>query len=770
MLKFGNSGICLKIKQILGLDSAYPKRRKIVSCDALVVCAVILFTAGLLIRVCSRPEAVVVNYPVSGACYDAKGELMYATLSRSDEWCLPVRLELMGSWLPAVAVNIEDRRFYTHHGVDILAVARAAWLNMRAGRVRSGASTITAQVVRIATPRPRTPRSKAIEFLGAWMLESSLPKRDILELYLNRAPFGGNLRGVEAASRAYFGKAAELTTLGESALLIGLLRAPSSLRPDRYPGRARKARDGVLRLLVQRGAITKGEYLSALREPVVARREAMPRKALLASRAALRESPFSRVDSTIDPNLQGALENTLEEAVSRLPDEITASAVVIDNTTREVKAYVGNARYGRQVPASFVDCAAAPRSPGSTLKPFLYALAFADGTLTPASLLADTPIAFQGAAPRNYDLTNRGPVSARTALALSLNAPAVRVLRRIGYGRAIDLFRRLGFSYMTKEAPHYADSLVLGGCEVSVLQLAAAYAALAGGGEYARPRMTRQTTPSALPGDRVRVYSQEAAYLAIDVLRDERRRLPLYSHFAGEGPAIAFKTGTSHGMRDAWTAACTKTLTVAVWFGDPSGRSHAQLVGLDLASPAALKYLAAVRGRRDEAVVPPQGVYKREVCSLSGALPRDVCPHIVQDYAIRDVSSQSLCDIHVRGEGGVTLNFPDELRGWMQMRTVGSVTDGGDVRITRPPRAAIYDLMPGKRSTRVYVFSEGVGEGNWYLNGRHILRTNDGEGGFIEAAEGQHKLSVLIGERTDTVFFEVRGKKASKEQPRMLGM
>lgn len=726
------------------------RARRILFVSCLWLCALLGF---VLFRLPPLP-ATLLSWNASTSVYDAGGGLMYAVLSRDDEWCIPVSLDKMGRWTPAVAVAVEDRRFYRHGGVDFAAVARASFQNLLAGKVRSGASTITSQLLRIAHPRPRTVRAKLLEFWGAWQLETKMEKPEILELYLNRAPFGGNIRGVEAAARAYFNKPASALTLGESALLTGLLRAPGRLRPDRNPLGAKRLRDDLLAQL-ERGKVIPAEQCGRARlEPVRAVRYPMPRRAPLAARRAMRENlSGTRVDSTIDPAAQLLLERNLDGALAGLPEAISSAGIVVDNATRTVRAYVGNARLGADLPGSQVDCADAPRSPGSTLKPFVYAAAFARGLRTPATLLADTPIAFRGSAPRNYDLTYRGPVSTRLALALSLNAPAVRVLREVGYRGALDLYRRIGFSHIGREAEHYADSLVLGGCEVSVSELAAAYAALAGGGEYGRLRFSRG--PAAR---RSRVLSPGAAFLTLDILRDERRLLPLYQQIFGpEGRTVAFKTGTSYGTRDAWTAACSKRYTVVVWFGDPAGRSHPQLVGLELAAPAALKVLGELRSDGDDALDPPGGVYRRTVCALSGELPANACPYTTDDYAVADVSPQSLCTMHLIREGRLVTLWPAELSRWSQMRGRVSASEAPAraLRITRPRRGSQHVLQKGGGALRLFVSAEGGGEQYWYLNGRFAAKNPGAEGIFIDVPAGVHRLSVLTGEESDVVEFEV---------------
>lgn len=407
---------------------------------ALAAAAVALLASWLMI-----PAPKVDDFAVSPTLLDRRGRMFHARLSADGEWLLPTPLSEMGPWLPKVAVAIEDKRFRTHPGVDFLALSRAAAQNLYNRRVISGASTITVQVVRLSAVKKRTMFNKYVEFIQALKLERRLRKEEILEIYLNRAPFGGNLRGAEAAARGYFDKSARDLSLGESALLVALLRGPSLYRPDRKPALARQRRDLLLDRLVDRGIISEAESSAAKAEPIVGRRgfsrQSMPRRAWHFAETALAEAGETKawrwggadrkygLPTTLDLDLQDRLELRLSQGLSAFPRRVTGAGALMNNRDGAILAYVGNARWTDETEGqNWIDCARAPRSPGSALKPFIYLQAFADQGLTPASLLADTPLRMSGQAPRNFDEYYRGPVSAGTALADSLNVPAVRVL------------------------------------------------------------------------------------------------------------------------------------------------------------------------------------------------------------------------------------------------------------------------------------------------------------------------------------------------------
>ncbi|MDR0616039.1 MAG: penicillin-binding protein 1C [Synergistaceae bacterium] len=693
------------------------------------------------------------KFDVSHSVLDSNGKIMSAYLSARDEWCIPVSLDKMGRWTEAVAIAAEDKRFYNHHGVDLLAVTRATFDNIKAGRIVSGASTITTQLIRISHPRPRTFVVKLIEFWAALRLETKFSKRDILEMYLNRAPFGGNIRGVEAASMAYFNKSANALSLSESALLISLVKSPSTRRPDRYAQKAKTSRDALLSYLLSRNVISQENMKFAIAEPVAQYRFNMPRRNAMASKHALENSSGSDViRSTINAKYQQILRENLERALSPLPNKITAAGVIVHNESAQILAYIGNARHGQALPTAQVDCGDAPRSPGSTLKPFVYARAFETGLLTPASLLSDTPISFSGNAPRNYDMTHRGAVSARTALSLSLNTPSVRVLRKLGYSKIRSLFNELGFSYIDKESSHYTDSLVLGGCEVTLLQLAASYRALAGSGKFTPLKWTKDGSLKARE-----VFSVEAAWLTANILQDEKRLTPLYQQiFKETNRIIAFKTGTSHGLRDAWSAGFSNSFTVVVWFGAPDGTPDGRLVGLELAAPAMLHILKEISSERDGIEAPrPAGIYARKVCSLSGAPAGKYCPQTIMDFAIKDVSDVSLCDIHKFSGGRIVTQLPKELDVWMQTRGRSDIPSSG-IKITRPFQNRKIIMHDNDKGTAKVLFAaEGRLPHYWYLDGKFLSADTTGGGLLADVPAGRHKVSVLSGSESDDRQFEI---------------
>ena len=732
------------------------------------ISAVALLALLLLVYDAREVLPEVRAYERSTVILDREGGVLNVSLSADDEWCIPVSLDRMGAWTAAVAVQLEDKRFYEHRGVDFVAICRSLLYNARARKIVSGASTITTQLIRIADPQPRTYRAKLSEFWRAARLEGEMSKAEILELYLNRAPFGGNVRGIEAASRVYFGKSADLLSLAESTLLISILRAPSRFRPDRHPAEAEELRDRSLALLRERGAISEEALQRARDERPPGRRYPLPRHAAMTSAHVESGVEEKVVRSTISVPMQLALEKNIEKALALHPLQITAAAIVVRNGTGEVLAYVGNGRLGSGLPGSEVDCGASPRSPGSTLKPFFYAAAFERGLLTPGSLLADTPLAFRGGAPRNFDLSYRGAVSARAALSSSLNAPAVRVLRRLGYGEALEVLRRFGFSHIDRDGAYYADSLVLGGCEVTLQELAAAYRSLAQLGA-STPLAWRLESAAPERPEKFSI-SPEASYLTLDILLDTGRLLPLYRDvFAEENRRIAFKTGTSHGLRDSWCVGVTDAYTVAVWLGIPEGKGADALVGLQSAAPIVMQIFRGLTGPEGDVFARPGGIYERSACATSGLLPSKNCPHRIRELAIGGVSSVELCRMHRIVDGKIVTIWPPELSNWMRA-AIKEPSIGQPVKITKPFHRTRYRLEKEKTNITIRFSAEGPLPHHWYLDGIFLGVDRNGEGFFADVSAGTHVVSILSGGETDRVSFEVAKFDARKKDTRSPGV
>lgn len=534
-------------------------------------------------------------------------------------WRHPVRLdEVSPQYIEAVVVY-EDRYFWAHPGINPFALARAGYQWLRYGRVVSGGSTLTMQVARMLEPVPRTIPGKLRQMARALQLELRLSKREILQLYLTFAPMGGVLEGVESASRAYLGKPAKRLTASEAALLAVLPQSPSRLRPDRYPERARAARDKVLgRMLPRWGAAVVAD---ALQEPVIALAIQEPMLApLFAERLRKLKPRQARVDTTLDIGVQHTVEQLLSARLGVLPPRVSMAALVVDNATLEVRGYAGSADYFDEQRFSHVDMVQAARSPGSTLKPFLYGLALDEGLIHSESLLADVPQSFAGYQPGNFQANFSGPVGVTEALQRSLNVPAVEVLDRLGAQRFVSQLRRGGLKLTFPPGASPNLSVILGGVAVNLEGLVGAYTALARKGISGKPRYTRDA-----PLQEARMMSEGAAFIVRDVLESGGPVSRQVERGVGVRRGIAWKTGTSFGFRDAWAVGVSDRFTVGVWVGRPDGTPNPGFFGANVAAPLLVDILSSIDGALPLPRTPPSSVTQKVVCWPLG-LSRDTTP------------------------------------------------------------------------------------------------------------------------------------------------
>ena len=540
------------------------------------------------------------------------GTPLRAFADRDGVWRYPASVDSVSPLYLQALLNYEDRWFWRHPGVNPVALARAGAQWLATGRVVSGGSTLTMQVARLLEPHSRTPWGKARQMLRALQLEAHLDKHQILGLYLERAPFGGTIEGVEAASWAYLGKPAAQLSHAEAALLAVLPQAPSRLRPDRHPEAARAARDKVLERMASRKVWSLAQIQDARVEAVVARQLQPPMlAALLAQRLRQADPRASRIVSTLDAGLQRNLEDRVGAYFSGLPPRTSAAILVVDNASMQARAYVGSLSIADSARLGHVDMVRAWRSPGSTLKPFLYALALEDGLVHSHSLLVDAPQSFGGYRPGNFDAAFRGPVSATEALQLSLNVPAVDLLDRVGPARFAARLANGGIELRQAAGATPNLSLILGGTGARLEDLVGAFAAFNRGGISGRVRYTDASAPI----DR-RLMSPGAAWIVREMLEANPR--PGYGRDTFDlaaRPRVAWKTGTSYGFRDAWAVGGTATHTVGVWVGRPDGTPLPGQYGAITALPLMFEVIDSLPGaRRAAAPPPPAGVERQEIC------------------------------------------------------------------------------------------------------------------------------------------------------------
>jgi penicillin-binding protein 1C len=543
-------------------------------------------------------------------------------------WRYPIALDGISPLYLEALLNYEDRWFRWHPGVNPLALARAGGQALWHGEIVSGGSTLTMQVARLIEPMPRNGWGKIKQMLRAMQLEWRLSKDEILTLYLNLAPFGGNIQGVQAASWAYLGKPAHQLSRAEAALLAVLPQAPSRLRPDRHAAQAKVARDKVLARLAQFNVWPADALAEAQLEPVTARRLQPPLTAALLAERARREQPAQRVlRTTVDPRMQQFAERRVWSHLAALPARTSAAVLIVDNREREARAYVGSARFGDAERLGHVDMIAAVRSPGSTLKPFVYGLALEDGLIHSESLLIDAPQSFDGYRPANFGEHFNGPVSAAEALRLSLNVPAVDLLARVTPQRFTARLRHAGVELQLPQGAKPNLSIILGGTGTRLSELVGAYAALGNDGVGGPVRWLTDT-----PREDRQVLSVGANWVVRAMLEAHVRPGDSVLNLdMSRRVRLAWKTGTSYGFRDSWAIGVTPTYTVGVWIGRPDGTPMPGQYGAATALPLLFGLVDGLpRTPADtQPAVPPEQVAQQAICWPLGvafdATQADLC-------------------------------------------------------------------------------------------------------------------------------------------------
>lgn len=536
-------------------------------------------------------------------------------------WRYPVELNQVSPRYLEALIGYEDRWFWDHPGVNPFSILRAAWQDLRNGEVISGGSTLTMQVARLLDPHPRTLGGKVRQVWRAFQLEWHLSKTEILTLYLNRAPFGGTLQGVGAASWAYLGKAPAQLSYSEAALLAVLPQAPSRLRPDRWPERAQQARDKVLHRMAEQGVWPQQQVKESLQEPVWLAPRQMPQLAPLLARYLASRTKDTLISTTLNASLQRQLEELALNWKSRLPPRSSLAMLVVDHTTMQVRAWVGSADINDDSRFGHVDMVTAVRSPGSVLKPFVYGMAMDEGLIHPASLLQDVPRRFGDYRPGNFDTGFHGPVSMSDALVRSLNLPAVQVLEAYGPKRFAGQLGNVGLNLRFPQGSEPNLSLILGGGGARLDQIVVAYSAFARHGKAAQLRVLANDALRERP-----LMSPGSAWIIRRILAGEAQPQPDAS-LPPVAP-LAWKTGTSYGYRDAWAIGINSRYLIGIWTGRPDSTPVAGQFGLGSAVPLLnqVNNLLQASSRVQQLHLPtdprPASVSAAEICWPGGqALP-----------------------------------------------------------------------------------------------------------------------------------------------------
>ncbi|MFH1278029.1 MAG: penicillin-binding protein 1C [Candidatus Eisenbacteria bacterium] len=784
------------------LPLSRPGARKSFLVGGMILATLALWEGGLHVF---PPPDPYVRRPPGVQVFEKEGEPLRAYLSPDEKWRLRAPLGKISPRLVEAVLLHEDRRFRLHPGVDPAAVLRAAALNARRGGIVNGASTLSMQLARLVEPGRRSFRYKLFQAFRALQYESRYGKDEILEMYLFLAPYGGNIEGAAAASWSYFGKGpAELST-AEACLLAVIPESPAARNPVLRPEAARAARDRLIDRMEERGLLSAGEASEARGAPLPARVRPMPFRAPhFADWAVRRSGAEKEIRSTIDPVIQDRADRLTASWVSSLrPSGIGQGAVVIVDYERdELVALVGSASFHDSLRSGEVNGATAPRSPGSTLKPFVYALAFDRGSATPSGLVEDVPVHYGSYSPQNYDGSFYGALSAEEALRTSRNVPAVALaaeLERTPGPGLYDCLRSAGVRSIDRPREHYGLSLVLGGGDVTLLELADLYAVLARQGvrrptrwrvEEGGEKEARRSEP-----DEIRLFSREAAWLTLSILVDVTRPdLDAVWRSGREEVPIPWKTGTSYGHRDAWAVGIAGNYVIAVWLGNFDGSGTPLLVGREVAGPL-LFALADVlpHDRPGEWRHPPPKLRHREVCAVSGAPAGPHCGETGLAPFIPGVSPEISCRLHrvieLDGTRGFTVCsrcregrpadprvvewWPPGVAEHLRRRGLSAEAilphdpecpafgEEGPPEIISPRGGMEYCLRPGvpDEDQRI-AFAAGAVAGShriyWFLDGALVWSGSPGRTFFFSPGPGAHTATVKDERgRASSVRFQV---------------
>ncbi|WP_066134833.1 penicillin-binding protein 1C [Bordetella ansorpii] len=662
--------------------------------------------------------------------------------SRDGAWRYPVRPSQVSPLYLQALLTYEDRWFYWHPGFNPLSLARAGWQWATTGRIVSGGSTLTMQVARLADPAlagqpSRVLSAKLRQIWRAVQLELHFSKDEILSMYLTHAPMGGIVEGAEMGARLWLGRPASQLSRAEAALLVALPQAPSRLRPDRHPEAAQAARDKVLDRMAGLGAWTRETVADAKIENVMApplrARWLAPLAAqrLMASRH--RTADTTLVRSNLDAEMQSVVEQMLLDRVDALPPKVSMAVLVMDNDSLAVKVYAGSADFSDDSRYAHVDMVRGVRSPGSTLKPFLYGLALDDGLVHSESLLMDAPMSFGGYAPGNFQASFSGPVSVAQALQRSLNVPAVDLLDRVGPARFASVMLGGGVFLRMPAGAQPNLSLILGGGGTTLEELVGAYRALARGGLAGKPRLD-----PADPRVESRMMSAGAAWIIRDIL--EAGGDPDRPFFQGGAPGrrLAWKTGTSFGFRDAWAVGVTDHWTIGVWVGRPDGTPNPGFFGANVAAPLLHDIVQALPAGSPMARPQPASVKAVVTCWplgwRQGSSPDGRCPETRRAWALDDT---------------VPPSFP----GYVDVAQ-------GPLRIEGVAEGSVLRPVPGQHGVTLDVGVSGArGEVWWMLDGRVHRRGAAGQQQSLSLSRnGRYALTVMDEQgRYAGLEFEIAG-------------
>lgn len=747
--------------------------------------AVIIFTLDKMFPL-PAPKAY------SKVIQSSKGALLTGYLTNDDKWRMRTRLEEVSPEMITAVIVKEDQSFFYHMGVDFGAIIRAVYQNITTGERQSGASTITMQLVRLLEPADRTYLNKIREMIRAFQLELHYSKAEILEMYLSLLPYGGNIEGVKSASYIYFNKPPGRLSLAQAVALTVIPNNPNKLRLDLSAEQLKKVRNYWIKKFMKEERFGSNELTDALDEPLSSDRYAVPN---LAPHFSLYMNGISGDDvarTTLDMRIQSIAEKLLFNHVNRVKGKgvSNGAVLIIENKTSNVVGYCGSADWSDINSSGQVNGVTAIRSPGSTLKPGLFALAFDLGMLTPRMRLMDIPTDFGGYEPENYELKFNGYVTAQYALMNSLNIPAVQLLKEVSFTRFVNLLANSGFAEIAKKKNDLGLSLILGGCGVTLEQLTHFFTAFANSGELYPLNYEIARTPGT---ESNKIFTPGSVYIISQILsNNERPDFPNALLYNTNLPRIAWKTGTSFGKKDAWAVGYNPRYTIGVWMGNFDGKGSPHLSGAEMAVPLLFDLFNAVDyGSNKEWFGKPSNAGIRKVCSETGMLPGKYCLHTIDDFYLKNVSPNKECDLYkefyVSADGRTEYCteclsnegykkeafpvYPAELTLWFTNENIS---------IKKPPphnskcQAKFSSVGPKIISPSPdfeYLLEEGVKQEillqaasditvkthYWYLNDKYYSKCKPAEKIFFSPKTGRIKITCMDDKgRSGTIFINVK--------------
>lgn len=608
------------------------------------------------------------DVPYSTVVKDRQGEVLGVRLASDGQWRFPEGEKVPDKFRSCI-ITYEDQWFYFHLGINPVSVCRALYQNIKAGRVVSGASTLSMQCVRMARKKQRTLKEKIVEMLLSIRLETKYSKKEILSMYASHAPFGGNVVGIEAASWRYFNHQASELSWAEAATLAVLPNAPALIHLSRNQGLLLKKRNALLKKLYQKEHISSTEYELALAENLPHELFPLPQLAPHLVSYFYLTKEGNHIQSTIDKNKQIELENILsqwnEEFLKK--DIRHLAAMIVDVHTNEVIAYCGNVNYLKKGEGNQVDIIRSPRSSGSLLKPLLYYISLSEGLILPHTLLPDVPVNINGFSPQNFDLQYDGAVPASEAICRSLNVPSVLLLRLYSVPKFYNFLKEIGLTTLNRDAGDYGLSLILGGAEINLWDVVAVYSNMARA-LLDLPKTELSVILNEKGKESKKSFDKGAVWQTFDVIKELNRPEEIDWHALPSVETIAWKTGTSYGFRDAWAVGVSTRYAVGVWVGNAGGEGKPGLLGAATAGPVMFDIFNVLPA--DNWFTFPEGNFiEEEVCALSGCLKGRFCDEVNTQYLLPKSLRSDVCPYHVLLNLSPDFSYqtnPDDKEGMVQ--------------------------------------------------------------------------------------------------------